>query len=226
MRELNVCKAEVFRRSEKRIKERRRMRRRVLALCIPLCLIVTIWSVSILPVTKSAEVDKASSAVESVSDINKSYNSQSDSEGIDSIDSFSFSLTWDCYGVSSYDSKTGKLVKTTDATKPEDYVTTYELTAEQKQKIYDLIMNLNVTDYPDTYNPHEDGVMSCPSMTLILSVNTDTVQKTITAKDIAYSYVSENSEGQAFLSVCKEIRDILISTEAWKSLPECEITYS
>ncbi|MDE6413378.1 MAG: hypothetical protein K2K42_05795, partial [Eubacterium sp.] len=224
MRELNACTAEVFRRSEKRIKERRRMRRRALALCIPLCLIVTIWSVSILPVTKSAEVDKASNDAESLSDI--AYNSQSDSEGIDSIDSFSFSLTWDCYGVSSYDSKTGKLVKTTDATKPEDYVTTYELTAEQKQKIYDLIMNLNVTDYPDTYNPHADGVMSNPSMTLILSVNTDTVQKTITAKDIAYSYVSDNSEGQAFLSVCKEIRDILISTDAWKSLPEYEFTYS
>ncbi len=29
---------------------------------------------------------------------------------------FSFSLTWGCYGISSYDSRTGKLVKTTDAT--------------------------------------------------------------------------------------------------------------
>lgn len=49
MREINECTAEVFRRSEKRIKERKRNRNRILALCIPLCLIVTVWSVMILP---------------------------------------------------------------------------------------------------------------------------------------------------------------------------------
>ena len=49
MREINECTTEVFRRSEKRIKERKRNRNRILAFCIPLCLIVTIWSVMILP---------------------------------------------------------------------------------------------------------------------------------------------------------------------------------
>ena len=49
MREINECTVEVFRRSEKRIKERKRNRNRILALCIPLCLIVTVWSVMILP---------------------------------------------------------------------------------------------------------------------------------------------------------------------------------
>lgn len=49
MREINECTAEVFRRSEKRIKEHKRNRNRILALCIPLCLLVTAWSVMILP---------------------------------------------------------------------------------------------------------------------------------------------------------------------------------
>ena len=40
MRDLNECKAEVFRRSENRIKQRKRRRNRVLSLCIPLCLVV------------------------------------------------------------------------------------------------------------------------------------------------------------------------------------------
>ena len=226
MRELNDCTAEVFRRSEKRIKERRRMRKRVLAVCIPLCLIITIGSVAILPEMMSAKVDKASDIAELLSETFTTSGNESDSEGVDSIDSFSFSLTWGCYGISSYDSETGKLVKTTDATKPEDYVTTYQLTTEQKQKIYDLIMNLNVTDYPDTYNPHRNGLASSPSMTLILSVKTDTVQKTITAEDIAYTYTADNSKGKKFLNVCKAIQDILTSTEEWKSLPEYEITYS
>lgn len=148
---------------------------------------------------------------------------------IGSLDDFTFSLIWNCYGVSSYDSKTGKLVKTTDATNPEDYVTAYRLTTEQKQKIYDLISDLNVTSYPDTYNPHTNGLTyltSSPSMTLILSVNTDKVQKTITAADIAMSYESDDRGGQKFLSVCEAIKDILIETDEWKSLPEYEVFYS
>lgn len=49
MREINECTAEVFRRSEKRIKERRKKRNRILALVIPLCLIVTVFSATVLP---------------------------------------------------------------------------------------------------------------------------------------------------------------------------------
>lgn len=49
MRELDECKAEVFRRSEKRIKERKKKRNRILFLCISLFLIVTVWSVMIMP---------------------------------------------------------------------------------------------------------------------------------------------------------------------------------
>ncbi len=50
----------------------------------------------------------------------------SECSGLDG--SFSFSLTWGCYGVSSYDSKIGVLLNTTDATRPDDYITTYFLT--------------------------------------------------------------------------------------------------
>lgn len=49
MRNFDERKAEIFRRSENRIKERKRNRNRILALCIPLCLIVTVWSIMILP---------------------------------------------------------------------------------------------------------------------------------------------------------------------------------
>lgn len=49
MRNFEERKAEVFRRSENRIKKRKRNRNRILALLIPLCLIVTVWSVTVLP---------------------------------------------------------------------------------------------------------------------------------------------------------------------------------
>lgn len=55
MRELNECTAEVFRRSEKRIRERRRSRVRVLAVCIPVCLVVAVWSAVVFPPVILAE---------------------------------------------------------------------------------------------------------------------------------------------------------------------------
>lgn len=66
MREINECTAEVFRRSEKRKKERRRNRNRILALCIPSCLIVIVWSVMILPEMMPAMRIKENAAEETI----------------------------------------------------------------------------------------------------------------------------------------------------------------
>ena len=102
---------------------------------------------------------------------------QSEKNTIGSIDSFNFSLVWNCYGDSSYDSESGKLIKQKAATNPEEYTTVYHLTDEQKQKIYDLITELDVNSYPDKYDPYEGEVYSTPSMTLILTVKTDTIER-------------------------------------------------
>jgi len=49
MRTLENCKAEVFRRSEKRIKERKKTRNRVLTCCVSLCLLLAVGGFSIRP---------------------------------------------------------------------------------------------------------------------------------------------------------------------------------
>ena len=139
-------------------------------------------------------------------------------------DDFSFALTWGCWGISSYDSRTGRLVKTTDATHPEDYVTAYTLTAEQTQSIYDLLRALNVNGYPTIYNPH-DGIASSPPMSLILTVRIGDRVKQIKAENIAISYETNHKEGQRFLTACKTIQEILTSTEEWKVLPDYEFYY-
>ena len=139
-------------------------------------------------------------------------------------DDFSFSFSWDVNGNSSYDSSTGKLVKTTVATNPDDYITNYQLTEEDKIYIYNLITELDVNSYPDMYNPN-NGMMSKPSMTLVLKVRMDGVEKIIQAKSINFSFVSKDSKGQKFLSVCEAIRDRLIATEEWKALPDYEYVY-
>lgn len=49
MRELHECQAEVFRRSEKRIKERKQRRNHILMACIPLVLCITLFGALLLP---------------------------------------------------------------------------------------------------------------------------------------------------------------------------------
>ena len=140
-------------------------------------------------------------------------------------DNLSFSLTWNTYGISSYDSATGKLVKTTDATNPEDYVTTLELDGTQLFEIWELLWELDIETYPDEYDPQGGNLSSDPSMTLILTLREGDKVKTVRAEDIALSYESDDPKGQKFLDTCKAIRDILTATEEWKALPEYEFFY-
>jgi hypothetical protein len=251
MRELNECKTEILWRSAKRIEARRKMRRRVAGWGISLCLLIGVCAVvpwmpgeqespdsALDGDSLSGDVMEGIDGIDGIDGVGGSRPPEADREygssngvqmpdilDLGSADSFSFSLTWGCYGISSYDSETGKLVKTTHATDPEEYITTYRLTDRQKQQIYELVKGLNMTAYPDTYDPHGGGVASFPSMTLILSVKTDKVFKTVTAENIAYTFESKNSQGQRFLHVCKAISDILMETEEWKALPEYEHFY-
>ena len=64
MREINECTAEVFRRSEKRIKERKR-RRQILMACIPLVLCLTLFSAFVLPTMMPAGSSDKNAAPES-----------------------------------------------------------------------------------------------------------------------------------------------------------------
>lgn len=65
MRELDECTAEVFRRSEQRIRERRRNRNWVFAVCLPVCLIAAVWSViSFSPMIPALETNDLAQAAE------------------------------------------------------------------------------------------------------------------------------------------------------------------
>ena len=138
--------------------------------------------------------------------------------------SYSFSLTWGTYGYSSYDSVSKKLIKSKDATNPDDYTTKLELNMQQYSEIWRLISDLDIESYPDKYNPHGNGV-STPYMTLILSVKSDDIDKTVTVEETMLSYDANNKKGQKFLDVCKGIEEILTETNEWKSLPEYEFLY-
>ena len=122
---------------------------------------------------------------------------------------FSFSLTWGIFGHSSYDSKTGRLVKTDAVGNKEDYETTHFLTAHEKATIFKIIEDLYIYGYPDEYNPTA-GIGSDPYQTLILSVNRepDYRPKTVTASEVALDEAT-SPEGKRFMDACKKIADIV-----------------
>lgn len=147
-----------------------------------------------------------------------------DETGLETFpDDFSFALTWGVYGISSYDSQSGKLVKTTDATNPDDYVTYCQLSEQDMEYIYNLIVALDVYSYPETYDP-QNG-LSEPDATLILTVRGGGEEKTIKAEHISLFFVSEDEKGQKFLNTCEAISNLLTATEEWKALPDYENLY-
>lgn len=231
MRDISEYTAEVFSRSKKRIEKRKKIRNRVISLCIPLCLAVTVLSVTVLPeLIQFDEKSGGAFAEDTAGSTDKNFadmipGGSAEIPDIGSVDSFSFSLSWDYNGISHYDSATGELVKTRDATNPDEYVTTYKLTKEQKQDVYNQIAYLDITSYPDQYDPHGDGLVSNPSMTLVLSVKTDKLEKTVRAANVPLTYESSDGDGQRFLITCKNIIDILTETEEWKALPDYEFFY-
>ena len=229
MKQLDEYKAEIFCRSENKIKQRKNNRNRILAVCIPLCLVLTLFSFTVLSEIWFEGVD-GMPQIDDLSEFTGDNKACKDGSAdgaarTDVPDNLSFALTWNTYGISSYDSATGKLIKTTGATNPEDYITVLKLDETRLLEIWKLLCELDIETYPDEYCPHGKGLSSKPSMTLILTVRDGDKVKTVRAENIVSSYECDNPKGQKFLDTCKGIRDILIATEEWKALPECEFFY-
>ena len=136
---------------------------------------------------------------------------------------FSFALVFGTYGQSAYDSESGKLVKTTNATNPDDYVTELFLSEESLKAIFETLSALDISSYPEKYDPNENE-MTEPSQTLILTVRNGET-KTVECKDIAIGYYSDDEKGQKFLTAVKQIIDIIQATDEWKALPDYEFYY-
>lgn len=101
MRNLNECQAEVFRRSEKRIKERKARRNHILMTCIPLVLCLTIFGAFLFP------------QIDGLKQVPESSNEQfSDAMGTDTMGSaFTGSVEVSGKGITSYHSKEADVLK-------------------------------------------------------------------------------------------------------------------
>ncbi len=144
---------------------------------------------------------------------------------------YTFYFRFDVFGISSYNSATGELIKTRDATDPSRYRTTHVLTEAEREEIGSLLTSLDLPSYPAEYDPFnapdaEEKRMTAPDQTIVLSVVTPSFSKTVTCKNVCLGMTGGYDDAsQRFLDVCARLKEILTSTEEWKSLPDYEFLY-
>ena len=144
------------------------------------------------------------------------------------LDSFEFSIIWDL-SRSSYDSKTGELVKSRDyrERKPEDFITNYNLLTDEREKILSKAIEIDVCSYDEKYNPYlEDNNTSWlvePSAGLVYEDSYTRIEIPFYTNNKRYN--PTNEKGKALVEYFQLIIDIVINTGEWKSLPDYEVFY-
>jgi hypothetical protein len=141
------------------------------------------------------------------------------------LEKFTFSLTWGVGFDSSYDSKTGTLIKTDKVINrsPEEYVTTFEY--PNIESLYEKVKMFTLYRYPSTYDPYEGVTISTnPKTNYKLTID----DKTIEARNcpIIEGYPEGLTwSGKRFLELVFEIRDTIQNSDEWKALPDYEVLY-
>ena len=140
-------------------------------------------------------------------------------------DDFYFVLSWGVQLDSSYDSRTGKLVKAkfVRERQPEEYIATYQY--PNKHEVYEMAKSINVYSYADDYYPFEGyKEQTNPNIDYVLEIN----DKTITSKDCPYtSEIPDNvtKKGKKYLALIFAIKNTLTNSDEWKAMPDPEILY-
>ena len=156
-----------------------------------------------------------------------------DRSEIELPEDFSFSIVWGTYGISSYDSQSGRLVKTSDATDISKYTTFFRMSKSELQTVYRcLFSDIDITEYPESYAPFnapgaEIVMTSCPSQTITIRVTANGVTKTVQCDSIAIGRLEDccSEEAKAFLSAEREIVDLITSFPEWEAFPDYEFFY-
>ena len=138
---------------------------------------------------------------------------------------FYFVLTWGVELDSSYDSRTGTLVKTkyVRERQVEEYITTYQY--PNINEIYEMAKAINVYSYADDYYPYEGySGQTNPSIDYVFEIN----DKIITSDNCPAFYGVPDSvteRGKQYLTLIFAIKNTLVNSEEWKAMPDPEILY-
>lgn len=140
---------------------------------------------------------------------------------------FSFRLNWGVQLDSSYDSKTGKVVKTNKVIerKPEEYITTYQL--PNLEEIYNKVKKMNPYSYARDFDPFatKHHIMSNPNIDYYLVID----DKIIEVQDFPIGVGTDDktlsSKGKKFIELVYLIIDTVQASDEWKALPDYEVLY-
>ena len=156
-----------------------------------------------------------------------------ENEGIGLPEDFSFSIVWNTYGISSYDSASGKLVKTKDTEHIGKYTKYVKMSEEELKTVYRyLFYDIDLTAYPDVFDPFnapgaETIYTSEPNQTVIISATANGVTKTVTCEKIAYGTPNScfSEEARQFMLAKDKIVSLITSFPEWEAFPDYEHYY-
>lgn len=149
---------------------------------------------------------------------------------------FSFSIVWGVCGISSYDSKSGKLIKTKMASDAEKYTACVTLSEEELKLIYHyLCEEIDLSAYPAVYDPFnapdaQTVFASEPSQTIVISVTANRKSYTVSCEGILLAYAADLSdcyceEAKAFMRAENHVVSLLTSLPEWQALPDYDVFY-
>ncbi len=146
---------------------------------------------------------------------------------------FAFTIVWNTYGISSYDSNTGKLIKSSDTDDISKFAVDLVLSDEQRREIYEILTeDLDIGEYPATYDPFakkdgSPGLMSEPNERIELTITSDGETHRVKCPSVALAKASEcpTKRGKRFMKAIRKVTEILTTTPEWGSFPEYDHFY-
>lgn len=146
-------------------------------------------------------------------------------------DNFDFSIVWGVHGMSSYDSSSGTLIKTTyfeKGSSQDDYKTQLYLSKETKDNFVNMLNNINIYSYPKNYDPYyykRRTIYSTPGYKIKLSIPDLEIETRDTLPMYSDDVTNISKEGKSFLSCIDSITTYIENTSEWKSLKDSEVTF-
>lgn len=139
---------------------------------------------------------------------------------------FGFAIGWNIYSDSTYDSRTGKLVKSHFQPDIADYTTTLVLSGEQLAAVKEILDRLDLASYPAKFTPYYDVActemeMSIPYETIKIVMYDGEKSLSVCCDEICLGGSDVYSEKtKAFLNAAREITSMITAAPEWQSLPE------
>lgn len=229
MRELSECKKEIFDRSEKKIKERRKRRAHIMEFCIPLCVIVIVSAFVFPNIIKNQQTEgilnenaeetdndlkdeinietapetELSGTQENCPDSDRGENAETDMF-IGKYENFSFYIEWGKGGRFSYDGRTEIFRKDGKEEK-------ISLTEDEKIQIYRMFRELDSFVHLETYVPKSGSQTSSYKETLVLTVGNGNYDITKRSENINDEFLNSLSEADfKYFDTCKTLENIIL----------------